>query len=234
VRIVDVNCVVDLTREMAALPSSNEAWLVHDKSRHGDPREHDSALLKACHAQGSQFRAQLVLVPPSMSDSMERRSAATSPEGCRIIRLCPGPLGHGYPLVDWVLSPLPESCERDNLALAIDYQETDIPWVDVVGFARSFPAVPMILIGAAVGEDRALAAALDVAPNLIIELSGLRASLGFRPLLEQFGAHRFVYGSGGRRPEDLITRQLDPSALAAVFAGTADAIGSGAWRESHL
>lgn len=232
-RIVDVNCVVDLTHEIAALPSSNEAWLVHDKSRHSDPREHDAALLKACDARGSQFRAQLVLVPP-MSDSMERWSAAASPEACRIIRLCPGPLGHGYPLVDWVLSPLPESCERDNLALAIDYQESNIPWVDVVGFARSYPAVPMILIGAAVGEDRTLAAALDVVPNLIIELSSLRASLGFLPLLEQFGAHRFVYGSGGRRSEDLITRQLDSNAWGAVFAGTADAIGSGAWRETHL
>lgn len=233
-RIVDVNCVVDLTREIAALPPSNEAWLVNDKSRRDDPQRHDTALLEACHSLGSQCRAQLVLVPPSIGDSMERRIAAASPEACRVIRLCPGPLGHSYPLVDWVLSPLPESCERDNLSLAIDYQEPNIPWIDVVGFARSFPAVPMILIGAAVGEDRALGAAIDVAPNLIIELSGLRAGPGFLPLLEHFGAHRFVYGSGGRSSEGLIAPQLDPSVSGAVFAGTADAIGSGVWRETHL
>lgn len=229
-----MNCIVKLTREIAALPPSHEAWLVHDRSRHSDPQEHDATLLEACHSHGTQCRAQLVLVPPFIDDSAELRMAAASPDTCRVMRLCPGPLGHGYPLVDWVLSPLPESCERENLALAIDYQDANIPWTDVVGFARSFLTVPMILIGALVGEDRTLPAALDVAPNLIIELSGLRDGPTLPPLLEHFGAHRFVYGSGGRSSADLIAPLLNADVLGAVLGGTADAIGSGAWRETHL
>ena len=233
-RVVDVNRIVDLTGELADLPPGHEAWLVHDKSRHADPQEPDETLLKACGSLGIHCRAQLVLMPPFLDDWAERGMHAGSSGACRMVRLCPGPKGHGYPLVDWVISPLPETCERENVALAIDYQDSGIPWSEVVSFARAYPAVPMIVTGAAVGEDRTIQAALPVAPNLVIELSGLRTGQGLAPLVERFGAHRFVYGSGGRGSETRIPRELAPSVLEALVAGTADAIESGAWRETYL
>ncbi len=152
-----------------------------------------------------------------------------------MVRVCPGSKGHRYPLVDWILSPLPETCERENLTLAIDYQDAELPWDDVVRFARAFPAVPMVLVGPAVGADRALPAALDVAANLVIELSCLRRWHVLSPLVERFGAHRFVYGSGGRDDrEDPPAEAFDDSIRSALLSGTADAIDAGTWRVTHL
>ncbi len=152
-----------------------------------------------------------------------------------MVRICPGSKGHRYPLVDWILSPLPETCERENLTLAIDYQDAELPWDDVVRFARAFPAVPMVMVGPAVGEDRAIPAALDVSANLVIELSCLLKWHLLPPLVERFGAHRFVYGSGRRDAwEELPAEAFDDSVRSALLSGTADAIDAGTWQETHL
>lgn len=233
-RVVDVNRVVDLTRELETIASADEAWLVHDQSRRRNPEEHDAALIEACVSSGAWCLPQLVLAPPFVNGAEDPRLGDALQGSCRVLRLCPADKGHGYPLVDWVLSPLPESCERENLALATDYQNSQIPWTEMVGFARSFLAVPMIVIGAAVGDDRTLSAALQVAPNLIVELSGLCAADALPPLLEQFGAHRFAFGSGARSTQELTPLQYDPTLLAVVLPGTADALADGTWRDSYL
>ena len=53
--------------------------------------------------------------------------------GSGAVRLCP--VRDGYPLVDWLLSPLPELCEREGVALVLDFAPGSIPWNDVVTFA---------------------------------------------------------------------------------------------------
>ena len=150
---------------------------------------------------------RVVDVNPTLDGSVQRALDAVGHDAGRMVRVCPGPNGHGYPLLDWILSPLPESCERENLGLAIDYQGALIPWDDVVRFARAFPALPMVLIGASIGEDGVIRAALDVAPNLILELSAPGGETLAR-LVDRFGSHRFT--------------------------GGADAIEADSWREAHL
>jgi len=58
--------------------------------------------------------------------------AALEP-GAKAVRLCPN--RDAYPLVDWVLSPLPERCEREGVTLVLDFAPGSIPWNDVVTFA---------------------------------------------------------------------------------------------------
>lgn len=150
----------------------------------------------------------VVDVNPTVDGSLQRALDTVAHDTGRMIRISPGPNGDGYPLLDWVLSPLPETCERENLGLAINYQGAAIPWDDVVRFARAYPALPMVLIGASIGNDKVIPAALDVAPNLILELS---AGPGGEPparLVDRFGAHRFT--------------------------SSADAIEVDTWREAHL
>ena len=102
--------------------------------------------------------------------------------GSGAVRLCP--VRDGYPLVDWLLSPLPELCEREGVALVLDFAPGAIPWSDVVTFARSFPTVPMVVLG--VEGDRVAGAALDATANLVLHGAGVAS------LAATFGAHRFV------------------------------------------
>jgi hypothetical protein len=104
--------------------------------------------------------------------------------GTKAVRVCPH--RDAYPLVDWVLSPLPERCEREGAMLVLDFAPGSIPWTDVVTFARAFPTVPMVVLGAE--SNRVAAAALDATANLVLQ------GAGFESLAATVGAHRFVDG----------------------------------------
>ncbi len=151
---------------------------------------------------------RVVDVNPTLDGSLQHALDAVAGDAGRMLRIRPGPGGDGYPLVEWVLSPLPETCERENLGLAIDYRGAGIPWEDVVRFSRAYPALPMVLVGASIGRDGVIPAALDAAPNLILELISAPADERLAGLVARFGAHRFT--------------------------DSAEAIEAGPWREAHL
>jgi len=150
----------------------------------------------------------LVDVDPTVDGSLQQALDAVAAGAGRMVRISPGPKGDRYPLLDWVLSPLPETCDRDNLGLAVDYRGAEIPWDDVVRFARAYPALPMVLIGASIGGDGVIPAALDMTPNLILELALAPVDANAATLVARFGAHRFT--------------------------DRADAVEAGSWREAHL
>jgi hypothetical protein len=133
-----------------------------------------------------------VLVPPTAApDAFERALRHAADPACRVVRLCPA--RDAYPLVDWVLSPLPELCEREALALALDFDRGPIPWIDVVRLARSFPTVPMVVLHVDLDNDGVAPAALDAAANLVLHVSD---ALGLAPMTEIFGPHRFAGPDG--------------------------------------
>ncbi len=117
-----------------------------------------------------------VVVPPTALDP-----------GSKAVRLCP--IRDGYPLVDWVLSPLPERCERDGITLVLDFAPGTIPWRDVVPFARGFPTVPMVVLGVDLESDHVAPAALDATANLILHVADGAD-------VATFGPHRFVSPDG--------------------------------------
>jgi hypothetical protein len=147
-------------------------------------------------------------VNPTVDGSLQQALDAVAADAGRTLRISPGPNGDRYPLLDWVLSPLPETCEREDLSLAIDYRGAAIPWDEVVRFSRAYPALPIVLIGASIGGDGVIPAALDVAPNLILELASAPVDEKVAGLIARFGAHRFT--------------------------DSADAIEPGLWQEAHL
>jgi len=150
----------------------------------------------------------LVDVNPTVDGSLQHALDAVAAGAGPMIRISPGSNGDGYPLLDWVLSPLPETCDRDDLGLAIDYRGAAIPWDDVVRFARAHPALPIVLIGASIGGDGVLPAALDMTPNLILELASAPVDASATTLVARFGPHRFT--------------------------DRAETIEAGPWREEHL
>ena len=86
-----------------------------------------------------------MLVPPTaVAGGFERARRLTASACRRVIRLCPG--GHRYPLVDWVLSPVPELCEREGVAVVLDFAPEAVKWAEAVAFARHYSPVPMVIL----------------------------------------------------------------------------------------
>ncbi|MDQ6709893.1 MAG: hypothetical protein M3Z11_04980 [Candidatus Dormibacteraeota bacterium] len=150
----------------------------------------------------------IVDVNPTEEGFLQRALDTVRARTDRLVRVCPGPNGHGYPLLDWMLSPLPETCERENLGLVIDYQGAAIPWELVIPFARAYPGLPMILVGASGQSLSVIPAALEVAANLIVELPDASDRPTVERLVGRFGSHRVTVSASTIVPD--------------------------AWREAHL
>jgi hypothetical protein len=111
----------------------------------------------------------------------------------RLARLCPA--AHGYPLVDWVVSPLPALCDAHGVALLLDFAPAPIDWVAAVSLARAYPTVPFVVLDCDLSSEPASAAALDSALNLVLHVRANTAPEDVRRLVGVYGRRRFVRGS---------------------------------------
>lgn len=184
---IEVNLVMDAADVDAATLSERGlagAWVTASPSRTDDPVAHDARLVRVLN-RSELLRPVPVLVPPTgATGAYARAREIVGAAQLHVVRLCP--TGHRYPLADWVLSPIPELCERESFALLLDFAPADPLWLDVVAFARAFPSVPIVVLG--VGDDRTAPAALDAAPNLILHIERTVSP----ELVETYGASRFV------------------------------------------
>ena len=181
-----------------------------------------------------------VLGPPAAHPGIVARARAhAAHDASRVVGLRPA--RDGYPLADWVLSPLPELCEREQLTLILDYVGAPIPWLEIVPFARCYPGLPMLLLGASVGGDEVAPSALDAAANLVLGVGRLGAPDDLVRLVEVFGSQRFAYASatstseqGATRLRELRAARLDHDAEHGVLAGTAAALAEGRYAGAFL
>src|SRR5438067_1108134 len=83
---------------------------------------------------------------------------------------CPGPHGRSCPLVWSAVSPVPEYCAREELALVIDFRSEApaYPWSEIVDFARAYPRLAVVALAAPLQGPTA-GRALDAASNLVLE-----------------------------------------------------------------
>jgi hypothetical protein len=231
-RVVDVDRIGTPPAPIAV----DEAWVV-------DPADRRSGLPgrtgpTASAPGGRAQRPQLVVRPGPIAelevDVAQNRAAG----GPRIVRLCPGPSEHDFPLEPWVLSPLPEYCDREGIAVLVDPGPAPVsfPWSGIVRLARDHPSLVIVALAVPLGGPAA-ARALDAAPNLVLETSGLtdETTDDLGRLVEVAGAYRFTYGSGDRRiPALAIEACLARDDAQEVLAGTADLIDRGAWGATYL
>lgn len=241
---IDVNLVVDVV-DVAGLHAWSDrlpalglagAWITPPADSEIDDASRE--LLAQADGPGRALQLVPVVTPPTGTGEFERAVRLAGTVGCRVLRVCPG--AHGYPLVDWVLSPLPELCAREHLALLLDFGADPVPWRDVVDLARAFPAVPLVVLAGDTDSDRTIPAVLDSTANVVVELSRLRAVEVLVRLVTLFGAHRFVWGSGGSAAATAVlpaiadAGDLSPDDRAAVLHGNAGALGSGAYAGMFL
>jgi hypothetical protein len=224
---IDVSVVVDEADEAAVQRLACdldrldlvETWVSAAGSRIADPSASDDALAAVCDGMPRLVPVPVLVPPTGRNGAFDRAVRLAEGAECRLVRLCPA--GHRYPLVAWVLSPLPELCQRTGVALLLDFEGWSPPWAEIVPFARSYPSLPMVVLGAE-ARDRAAPAALDAALNLIVALAADDPEL-----TETFGTARFVWSSGGRAaaPGDMGE---------AILHETARALAGGTYAERHL
>jgi hypothetical protein len=242
---IDVNLVVDAasddvvgqSEEWLAQQGLSGAWLTAVASRYEDPTEHDERLEHAC-AETPSLHVLPVLVPPTAGPGVYARARRLAADGSRVVRLCPG--SHHYPLADWVLSPLPELCERAGQALMLDFEPGPVRWEETVAFARTYPSLPMIVLEVQIGGDRVLPAALDVAPNLLVHVGRLHSLEDLVHLVRIYGASRFLWGSSlhpgqaDALPSISEAQELDDESRASVLRANARALQDGRYAEAIL
>jgi len=211
----------------------DETWVMDAKARRGDPVQHDGAT-----ATAPNVREYLATLPNAMVTLPDRLRAARSRGAPAIVRLCPGVGGHGFPMESWAVSPIPEFCEREELALAIDYEGAPaFPWSEVVAFARAYPRLAVLVLGAPLAGPTA-SRALDATANLVLDTSGLATAADLPALAEMVrhcGAYRVAYGSGetavGVGEIERVLRSEDASV---IFSGTAAHLHAGSWASEYL
>jgi hypothetical protein len=239
---IDVNLVVaDATAaelrgwmELMAEHGVARAWVTPRAARTGDPAAGD-ALAAACGGIDA-LQVMPVLVPPTGAPgALERALGIAASSALRVARLCP--LGHGYPLVDWMLSPLPELCDRERMGLLLDFAPSEPPWRDVVDLARRHPALPLVVIGRLAGATYTVPAVLDATANVLVDVSGHPDPRAIPGLVATFGSHRFVWGSGGS-PGAMAGRSrlggLAERDGSAIMGGNAAALAGGTYAETFL
>ena len=236
--IVDVNRISSEAVGGGAAPPHTR-WVVRDSARRLDETDRFDAFLHECESCDPESLAQFVALPPSSRpDIIDRLQAAQTAGACRLVRLCPGAEGHGYPLSDWLLSPLPEVAARLSLSLAIDYGDaaTPPPWNDIYRFVRTYPDLAIVLLGISLDADLAYAAVLDAAPNVLVDTSRAGDSGCVAQVVRRFGNHRVVLGSGNGEGVtfEALTEVLDATELPAVTRTNATALQAGTWCEEYL
>jgi hypothetical protein len=236
-----VNALVE-AHEVGRLEQLDEAarangaafWVTERTARLGAPDAHDALLESLCDVFEA-LQPVPVLVPPTGAPRGLRRVIDTAERGGRVVRICPAT--HSYPVAGWVLSPIPEVCERYDLALLIDFDLQQPMWQEVVEFARSFPRVPMVLLAEALDRDPVAAAALDVTANLLLQLTPDCHSVSH--LVSIFGPARFVHGTGHRPLPDsgdvwASLEGLRDDDRHAVLVGNAQLLADGAYAGTFL
>jgi hypothetical protein len=225
---VDVNA-----RSPLPADGVDEVWLVNPLARSGDPAGIDSGSLTA-----PNVRECIVAMPGSSDDLATRVAAARNAGAPAVVRICPGVHGHGYPLEPWAVSPIPEFCEREDLALFVDLGERpDYPWSEVIAFARAYPRLAMVALGAPFKGPTA-GLAFDATANLIFDTSGLTDAAdlsSLASLARERGAYRLAYGSGEAGiAAGEIAAALSGADAETVLAATAAKLDKGIWGSEFL
>ena len=229
-RVVDINRIGD-----ADGLASDEIWRVDPLACQGEPASFDSNLSDV--GRSHAIRACLVAMPGPIGELERRVAAHRAAAAPAVLRLCPGPERHEFPLEPWAVSPIPEYCEREEIAIAIDFATTatGYPWAEVVRFARAYLRLSVIALGPPLNGSTP-GRALDAAPNIILETSGGDAEgTEIARLVGSHGAYRFAYGSGAARRAPLaVARGLAEADAKVVLAATADQLATGKWAAMHL
>ncbi|NUM56585.1 MAG: amidohydrolase family protein [Candidatus Hydrogenedentes bacterium] len=145
---------------------------------------------------------------PSPSDWVRQARDA----GVRAVRIFPR--YHLYDLREWCIGPLCSALEEASLPLMIEFgprhwSESIIPWDSIREIAREHPGLNIVIIGATVGDVRALPCLLAELPNLNAELHAFNPPDALEQLVSAGLAKQLLFGTGlPRRAAECVVGQM--------------------------
>ncbi|MFG1688849.1 amidohydrolase family protein [Nonomuraea sp. NPDC049269] len=148
--------------------------------------------------------------------------AAALDGGVRAVRAYPG--DHGYDLAGRDAAPMLGAIAEAGLPLLVDAPQ--IGWPAVESIAAAHPGLPIVVGSLGYRLLRQAAGVLSRTGNVYLGLANLSSHRGLEWLVERYGAHRLVFGTGAplRDPAEAVTRllwaELDDDAVATIGSGT--------------
>lgn len=111
------------------------------------------------------------------------------------------PNDHHFRLRTWNIGPLLSQLASHRLPVWVDFGRrgwTDevVDWEGLIEVCDAFPSLPVVLVRAAIGDNRRLFPAMERCPNLLIETSYYTVHRGIELVVATFGAGRILFGSG--------------------------------------
>jgi len=127
--------------------------------------------------------------------------ALMSEHDVRMVRVFPAAdlSGQRFSLREWCAGELLGTLEDAAVPLALDFglfRRAEPPWPDVEEATRLHPELKIILIGVQNRNNRSLYPLLERHPQLYIETGGYNVHNGIEHVVQTFGPHRIVFGTG--------------------------------------
>jgi hypothetical protein len=205
------------------------ALVTHSYAKWHDPAEGNVRLV--CELAGEPRLVPCWVVLPAATGEVPpegEQVARLLDAGARAARLCP--LAHRLSLEPWEVGALLEALAARRVPVLLDcdnvHWSEPRPWRFIEWAARAYPDLPLVLLREPQAGLRTLLPLLERCSNVVVETSYFQAHDGIAFLVERFGPHRLVFGTGlpvfdpGLAVTGLTYAGLSAGALAAVAGGT--------------
>lgn len=209
----------------------SQALVYHSVAAEADV-EHGNALLLQQLGGHPQLYPCWIMAPPYLHDlpAPDRWIRDALDAGVKAVRLLPR--HHLYTVDPACTLHLLTELERARLPVLLDFgprhwSETTIPWLELTRAADAAPSLPLILLGATVGDVRNLLPILQRTPNLYVEFHALNPPELLEQVVQTGLGGRLMFGTGlPRRAAECVVYQtlraaVNDSELADMSGGTA-------------
>lgn len=199
----------------AAIVGHTASWL-------HDPATGNELVLELV-ADEPRLSPAWVMLPPHSGETgaPEKFVAAALECGVAAVRLYPA--DHGYDLAGRDSVPMLEALAEAGLPVLLNAEQAS--WATVESVATAYAGLSIVVGQVGYRALRPMAGVLSRTDNVFVGLANLASHCGLEWLVEQFGALRFVFGTGAieRDPAEAVTRllwsELDDAAVAAIGSG---------------
>ncbi|GAB3447361.1 amidohydrolase family protein [Actinophytocola sediminis] len=199
------------------------AVVTHSLATHHDPPAGNTRLLAEVAGE-PRLHACWTVLPDTCGELPAGPELVALALASGVVMLTARPHAHGFDLAGPDLAPLLDAAAGHGLPVLVELGEAG--WSTVERIAAAHPDLWLILSDVGYRELRRLCGLLARHPRVLVCTANLSGHLTLEFLVERFGAHRLVFGTGQpvRDPAEAVVRllwsELDDAAVRAIGGGT--------------